>query len=94
MTTYLVRGFSRQDRSKTVHVLIDSSDDEMADSRFARAGKIAGNSICFIASENINPRVSVPDDCKGVLLNSDEELYARVPALAPPPRHRRRARAK
>ena len=91
MTTYLLHGFDRQDHSKNVCILVDCDDDD-PDHPLAIAKKIVGDSICYVACQNLD--VAVPDDCKGVIFNSDAELYARMPALAPPPRRHRRARAK
>jgi hypothetical protein len=91
MSTYLLHGFYRQDPSKKVRVLVDSNNDE-TDSPFAKAKEIAGYSICFITARVVH--VAISDDCKSVVLNGEEELYARVPQLAPSPRRRSRSECK
>ena len=91
MTTYLLHGFSKQDREMKVRILVDS-DNDVTDSPFAKAEKIAGDTFGFITCHNLD--VTVPDDCKGIIFNGNEELYARVPQLAPLPPRRRRTRTR
>lgn len=82
VTTYLFHGFARDDTSKKYAVILDSTGG--AHDVRNRAHAIVGSEICLHSSENIE---NVSDDAKGVLL-TQEELWARVPALVPKQRNR------
>ena len=80
MLTYLLHGFYRQDHSKKARMLVDSDNDTTTSSLFSKAEKITDNSIGFIIGQVLLD-VVIADDCKGVVFNSEEEMYARVPQL-------------
>jgi hypothetical protein len=93
MTTYLVHGFNRQDRSIRVSMLIDSDGRGYPlVSAHNIAEQIAGPGFCFHMSENVDPRVAIPEDAKSILFMSDADLYARVPELDWRRQRRRRSR--
>jgi hypothetical protein len=90
--TYLVQGFHRKDFERKVSILIDGDEDD-EDEDFSphdMSQRIAGPAFRFHATHTVS--VNVPDDCKGVLIEGDEELYRRVPELNPRRRKQRKPR--
>ena len=90
MTTYLVQGFLRdKPKDRTVRIIVDAEFDPTGlNDPGAVAQRIAGDAYCFPLSTDIDK--PVPDDCKGVLFQSDDEFFARLPQLDWRPKRRRR----
>lgn len=73
--TYLVHGYPRDDPNRPICMLVDAFHDP-----FRVAKIITDDVFCFTGFEAID--AAVPDDCKGVIFSSEQEMFKRVPALA------------
>jgi hypothetical protein len=82
---YLVQGFRRQADGRVSMIVKEESGHDA----HQIAERIAGPDYLFNSSMNIG--VDVPPELRGVLFQSDEELYAKVPALRPRTLSRKRA---
>jgi hypothetical protein len=71
----LVHGFRHDNTNVSVSIIIDAR----AGDAYTKASEIAGPDYCFHMSSNLSQ--PVPDDAKNILFHSDEELYAKAPAL-------------
>ena len=60
-------------------MLIDQAEFDPFNSVHKIAERIAGDAYRFHAATCLF--VTVPDDAKNIIFHSDEELYAKVPAL-------------